>query len=570
MSDRMRPVPFERLLSRVLAEYGGEGTVFGVTPFPVRNEKPFSLFGEALEAPFGPAAGPHTQMAQNIAAAYAGGARYFELKTVQTIDGEDLHVEKPCISAAAECYNVEWSTELRVSEAFAEYVKAWFLLKLIAKEFGLGSPRGFVFNMSVGYDFAGIRSEKLDRFIEGLKNAGNTEIFSKCRKTALRFLPRFSRVTRADVEAVSPRVCASVTLSTLHGCPPEEIERIAAYLMEEKGLHTLVKCNPTLLGYDFVRRTMDALGYGFLSFGDRHFREDMQFADAVPMFRRLTERARACGVSFGVKLTNTLPVEIRRGELPGKEMYLSGRALYPLAVSLAQKLAHAFDGQLRISFSGGADAENIAALIGEGILPVTAATALLRPGGYRRLRPMAKAVVGCGAPERSGVDLKKLDAAAADALQNPRYRGSGADGAERKRPAPAGTERIPCITVCGTCADVCPNRANLPVRAGDARLLLHCDALCNECGLCTTFCPYGYVPYREKFTLFSAREDFERSQNPGFLLLSAEGRRFLVRCAGRTREVRAGEESGLPPELQPLMEWLLTRRTYLFPAEPSN
>ena len=70
-------------------------------------------------------------------------------------------MSKPCIAAADECYNVEWSTELRVPQAYDEYVKAWFVLKLLSKEFELGDPNGFIFNMSVGYDLAGIQSPKL-------------------------------------------------------------------------------------------------------------------------------------------------------------------------------------------------------------------------------------------------------------------------------------------------------------------------------------------------------------------------------------------------------------------------
>ena len=67
------------------------------------------------------------------------------------MDGEELSrcVNKPCIVAQDECYNCEWSTELEVPQAFAEYVKAWFACHLIAREYGLGSPDGFVFNMSV-------------------------------------------------------------------------------------------------------------------------------------------------------------------------------------------------------------------------------------------------------------------------------------------------------------------------------------------------------------------------------------------------------------------------------------
>ena len=80
------------------------------------------------------------------------------------MDGAELsaRVAKPCITAGDECYNCEWSTELYVSQAYAEYVKAWVVCKILAKELGLGNPDGFVFNMSVGYDLEGIKSEKVN------------------------------------------------------------------------------------------------------------------------------------------------------------------------------------------------------------------------------------------------------------------------------------------------------------------------------------------------------------------------------------------------------------------------
>ena len=168
MSDIMRPIPFGQLMDWILTEYQTQGSIFGVSKI-VRhtNGQARPIFAEKIEAPFGPAAGPNTQLAQNIVAAYVGGSRFFELKTVQIMDGEELSkcVAKPCITAADECYNCEWSTELTVPQAYDEYVKAWFALKLLAKELELGDPDGFVFNMSVGYDLAGIQSEKIDSYI---------------------------------------------------------------------------------------------------------------------------------------------------------------------------------------------------------------------------------------------------------------------------------------------------------------------------------------------------------------------------------------------------------------------
>ncbi len=453
MSDRMRPIPFPELMSQLLHEYRRDGSVFGVR-LPYRHEsgKRLELFGEKPETPFGPAAGPHTQLAQNLIAAYAGGARFMELKTVQKLDGEDLPVGKPCILAEAEGYNVEWSTELTVPEAMDEYVKAWFALKLISTVFGLGARDGFVFNMSVGYDLAGIRTEKIDRFIEGLKDARETPVWKDCAAWTKERLADFEGLTAGDVDAFDARVCKSITLSTLHGCPPEEIERIAAYLIREKGLHTFVKCNPTLLGYDFARKTLDSLGYGDVAFDDRHFRGDLQFADAVPMFTRLRALAQANGLLFGLKLSNTFPVQIIRGELPGEEMYMSGKALWPLTVHLAEKISKAFDGQMRVSFSGGADERNVAELFACGVWPVTLVTTLLKPGGYNRLPPMARELAAMEYRPFTGVNVEMLSALAEKSLADPRYR------RPLKPDAPHKNGRAVPLTDCALapCSDACP------------------------------------------------------------------------------------------------------------------
>lgn len=424
MSDRMTPIPLEQLLTWALREHRNEGSAFGVSRFYRKNDdKCLSIFGERLDTPFGPAAGPHTQLAQNILAAYLAGCRFFELKTVQILDGEELAkcVLKPCILAEDEAYNCEWSTELTVEDAFGEYVKAYFLIQLLSREWGLGYPDGFVFNMSVGYDLAGIQTPKIDGFIEGMKNAANTAAFQECLAAALRNLHRLPAWDEESVRAISPRICRSITLSTLHGCPPEEIERIATYLIAEKGLHTFVKCNPTLLGYDFARETLDAMGYGYMAFDDRHFREDLQYRDAVPMFRRLQTLARERELTFGVKLTNTFPVDVTQKELPSDEMYMSGRPLFALTTALAARLSREFKGQLRISFSGGADAFNICQLFQCGIWPITVATTLLKPGGYQRALQLAQRLSEHAFEPFYGVDVEAIEALSQSAVTDPHY-----------------------------------------------------------------------------------------------------------------------------------------------------
>ncbi len=459
MSDIMRPIPFGTLMDWVLGEYRSQGTVFGVPKGPVYQFRS-PMFRETAEVPLGPAAGPHTQLAQNIIAAYVSGARFFELKTVQIMDGEELSrcVSKPCITAKDECYNCEWSTELTVPQAFEEYMKACFACKLLARELELGSDSGFVFNMSVGYDLAGIKSPKIDKYINEMTDASGTSVFQSCRRWALANLERFSRVDAAFVEGISPAVSRSITESTLHGCPPSEIEGIASYLIREKGLHTYVKCNPTLLGYEAARDILDRLGFDYVTFDDHHFKEDLQWADAVPMFRRLQALAAERSVEFGVKLTNTFPVDVAAGELPSQEMYMSGRALFPLSITLAAMLSKEFGGALRISYSGGADLHSIQSLARAGIWPITVATTLLKPGGYQRFHQLGQELDSLG-----GGDWKGVDPAAAAALAESVF----TDGYYRKPikavPGRKLADPVP-LTSCFTapCRSGCPIRQDIP------------------------------------------------------------------------------------------------------------
>ncbi len=413
MSDVMRPIPFGQLMDWILTEYQKRGTIFGEDKLVHLAGTPARpIFSEKVETPFGPAAGPNTQLAQNIIAAYVTGARFFELKTVQKMDGAELSacVNKPCILASDEGYNCEWSTELTVADALAEYQKAWVACKLLAREFGFGDPDGFVFNMSVGYDYEGVKTEKIDSFINQMMDASESPAFTEAIAWAKANLDRFEHVDEAFVESISPAVSRSITESTLHGCPPQEIERIATHLIDVKGLNTYIKCNPTLLGYETARKTLDGLGFDYVVFDEHHFQEDLQWEDALPMLERLQKLADERGVEFGVKLTNTFPVDVTRGELPSEEMYMSGRSLYPLSLTLADRLSHAFEGKLRISYSGGADATNIRGLVDAGIWPVTMATNLLKPGGYGRQQQIAEILADTGSDAFAGVDVAKVDA----------------------------------------------------------------------------------------------------------------------------------------------------------------
>lgn len=395
MSDLMRPMSFDHLMSWARQELAQDGASFGIHAShfwkPADNRTITDSFGDKIANPTGPAAGPSTQLSNNILACYLAGARFMELKTVQKMDGAELRacVAKPCIEMMDEGYNCEWSTELTVQEAFDEYVRAWFACAVWGKELGLGTIHEVAFNMSVGYDLEGIKLPKIDDYIEGLKSASETAVWKECYSWIEANLDKFENFTAADLADIPTQISNSVTLSTLHGCPAGEIESIAHYLITEKNVNTFVKCNPTMLGYEYARAALDRLGYEYISFDDHHFLADLQFSDAVPMFQRLQATAAERGLRFGVKITNTFPVEVKAGELPSDEMYMSGRSLLPLSISLALKLSQAFDGKLPISYSGGIDATNIERVLATGIQPVTVASTVLKPGGPQRFDQLA-------------------------------------------------------------------------------------------------------------------------------------------------------------------------------------
>ncbi|MFH1609897.1 MAG: putative selenate reductase subunit YgfK, partial [Candidatus Bipolaricaulota bacterium] len=456
----MRVQPFAVLLRWALEELARRGSIYGIPRalfhVPRRDARyAGDLFGHPVGTPVGPAAGPHTQLAQNIVSAWLCGGRFIELKTVQIMD--ELTIPRPCMDMEDEGYNVEWSQELKLEQSTREYVKAWALIHILHQVLGFSGPVGAVFNMSVGYNLDGIKSPCLTRFMDRLQDASAelTEIRGALRQS----FPRF-----AEVE-IPARITDNVTLSTMHGCPPEEIERIARYLLEERGLHTFVKLNPTLLGRDEVLSILhDHLGFREIEIPDRVFQHDLQYPRAIELIRSLQSTANERGLLFGVKLTNTLAMSNHKGHLAGEEVYMSGRALYPVTMNLFRKLVHESDGELAVSYSGGADAVNVPTILACGARSVTAASDLLKPGGYARLGQWLenlslamRARAAESLAEFSQDRMANLEKAAADALNNRRY---------RKDYFPYGLPKVesalgpfdciaaPCVEKCPVCQDV--------------------------------------------------------------------------------------------------------------------
>jgi putative selenate reductase len=463
MSDTMRVQPFDVLLDWILQELEDTQSIFGIPRslfYVPKKDSPYSIpdmYGHYLATPVGPAAGPHTQLTQNILCAWLSGGRFIELKTVQIMD--ELEIPRPCIDMEDEGYNVEWSQELKLDQSAEEYVKAWVLIHILHRLLGFEgkAPLGTVFNMSVGYNLEGIQSPPMTRFMDQMVDA--SERIAEIQATLQAQFPRFS-----DIE-IPPRLTNSVTLSTMHGCPPDEIEQIVRYLLEERGLHTTVKLNPTLLGKETVLRILhDDLGFKEIQIPDAVFEHDLQYNRAVQLIKVLQPVAARHGLKFGIKLSNTLAMANHKANLPGSEMYMSGRALYPITINLFHRLAQEFQGDLHVSYSAWADALNVTAILAAGAWPVTAATDLLKPGGYSRLlqylEDLKQAMLdrGVASLEEFARDkLTNLEKAAGAALDDPRY---------KKRYHPHGLPKVesglalfdcvvaPCTAQCAVCQDV--------------------------------------------------------------------------------------------------------------------
>ena len=175
----------------------------------------------------------------------------------------------------------------------------------------------------------------------------------------------------------------------MHGCPPDEIESICRYLMRERGLHTFVKCNPTLLGPERVRTILnDDLNYTDVVVPDSAFGHDLKYEDAIPLLSNL--RTTATGLRPGIR--RQAEQHARSGELPARI-----RREREDDVSLRPPLArdHGNPGRdagrrfrrrsAHVIFSRGGLLQCPDALLGAGMQTITVCSDLLKTGGYLRL-----------------------------------------------------------------------------------------------------------------------------------------------------------------------------------------
>jgi len=471
--DKFCCTDIDVLLKWALSDLQQKNEVFGIPRelfFEPGESDPFRMrrYGQMLETPLGVAAGPHTQLAQNIIAAWLCGGRYIELKTIQVLD--DLEVTKPCIDMTDEGYNCEWSQELKLDQSFNEYLNAFILIYILRDKLGWGTSKepGFIFNMSAGYNLEGIKSPTVQRFFDRMSDC-STELTEKIERIAV-FYPRVKELS------IPGTMSDSITVSTMHGCPPEEVEKIGRYFVEERGFHTTIKLNPTLLGAERLRNILSHRLDFKTEVPDEAFGHDLKYDYGVALIGAMLDAARDKGVAFSLKLTNTLETTNIEQNLPKNEgmLYMSGRALHPISINLAARLQEEFKGVLDISFSAGVDCFNIVDTLSCGLKPVTVCSDVLKPGGYGRLSQYLERIAGN--MKNAGVDslkdlmltrasleseaaarLANLKTYAADVVENGRYAKEKFpfENIKTVRNLPRfDCAGAPCVTACSTGQDI--------------------------------------------------------------------------------------------------------------------
>ncbi len=572
-------------LKAIVSEYAAHESIYG---YPKRKmwfgfeNVDFSVpfHDKIAETPLGPASGPHTQLAQNIVLSFLGGGRIMELKTVQIKDR--LEIPRPCIDVRNIGFNVEWSQELRLADSFREYVTAWVLLKIIEELEILGIPKGdpfyrTVFDVSAGYDLAGISTPEMHEWLSNIRNA-EAEI-AKALET---LPPEFAHLKKLPID---PHIADSVTLSTFHGCPRDEIEAIVKHLISEHGFHVIVKMNPTILGYETVQDILcEQLGYHHIQLDPEAFEHDLQFDEGVAMIKRLEKFAAQHERKVGAKFTNTLVVKNHDAVFSDEVMYLSGPPLHVISMNAMHKFRSVVGEHLHISFSAGINKHNFADAVRCNMKPITTCTDLLTTGGYTRmfdyLKNLQKEMIASKShtiaefiQNSAGEETIKLDRAGMinarrivpKLSENPRFR------FEKNKKTPpkidSHLELFDCIT-CNKCLPVCPNAANfsipskvnqlsmtnyqlndgnfVPIEGGKfeitkERQIVNLADFCNECGDCDTYCPEHGGPFIEKPRFFSSKETYEMFKNyDGFYFASVN--EMIGRIGGKQYALSVDDE----------------------------
>ena len=587
MAD-LHPAPFGDLVKRLFLEPERQQTIFDLplrkmyVPDPTLDTS-VKFQGKVAATPVGPAAGPQTQMAQNIALSWLAGSRILELKTVQIDD--HLAINRPCIDMTNVGYNIEFSQELRLHESIHEYVAGMMLVEMLKASHLVPFPpspfdkTSTIYDFSLGYTLASVSSQPVRGFIANLRHAKK-----HIDKLRMEIPDRWKQYRDLPYPE---EISNTVTLSTFHNCPSNEIEKICNFLLTEIGMHVVVKMNPTMLGWDDLNDLLhERLGFQDVRVNKKAFETALRFDEGVEIIRRLQAVGKKHGLGVGVKFSNTLEVINHKTFFPKDEiMYLSGAPLHVIAFRLAERWRQDYGPDCPISFAAAVDKRNFTNCVACGFVPITTCSDLLKVGGYGRLFEYLKNLeqemkklgvtnVGDFILKREGNEQAALEHAHGDREAAINYAGflntepiwsrTVVDKqymSEKNKAVPrridSNLKLYDCIS-CDKCIPVCPNDANFyyevepanieftnyswndgrlePADSGVLKIerkhqIANFADWCNECGNCDTFCPEYGGPFIQKPSFFADRATWlDNPKRDGFYVTRRDG---LAEIVGR-------------------------------------
>ncbi len=153
---RKMAVPFQTMLRDVLNEYRATGEL-----------KKASM---------------STSMAMRMVAAFVRGARTFEVDASFPQTGE------------MDGHTFRMSDGPSLMTETDDYIKAWFLMRLLAREFGFEDAERIKFHIHVASDKAKSQPRMMEELVFAMHDPAKTDTWKKCRCVALDHLSWFEHV----------------------------------------------------------------------------------------------------------------------------------------------------------------------------------------------------------------------------------------------------------------------------------------------------------------------------------------------------------------------------------------
>lgn len=418
MTSLLQPLSMARMVEHVARELEMTSTVFSVSPgyragaSAAGGEGPLAW----LELPLGTAPGPHGLLAQNLLCAYVAGARLLSLAPL----GEAA--PKMWLGSDGVCRRKAHGGAMPPRQAAAEAVKGSILIQLLCRELGLGDRRGMALTMALPARRDVLERPEVLTYLDIMADASSTDLWRDSLAAAKGAVSRFNNLQREDLDDLDPHIA--------------KLARVA------------VPTDGDLSGIKFLLgRGVPVLARFDLSFAGR----ETALGDIL---RELAQTAAGEGVWLEAEVSGSLP--------EGEGEAVSGTFLAPQALRLAARMAEICP-DLPLHYAGGVDQLNLARVSSQGFRSVSVCTTLLKPGGYLRLRQLARTLAAAQTPtlrENEGnerIDPEGLRVLADELEGEPHYQRREAPPRPKKQGKSPVTD---CFTA--PCQGGCPFGEDIP------------------------------------------------------------------------------------------------------------